>query len=104
MRLQVKYCSIVDVEQAPDNEFVMMGSRGNRKVTLQMQEEDFFDMLDTVNPKNIVKYLDVRMINHREAPQITIYNCEKQKLGKRNTKKINKCLAILDSIQRKEKL
>lgn len=77
---------------------------GNRKVTLQMNEEDFFNMLDSVNPKNIVKYLDMRMINHRDAPQITIYNCEKQKLGERNTKKINRCLAILDSMRDKEKL
>lgn len=101
MRIQVKYCSIVDVEQMVDNEMFM---GGNRKVTLQMNEEDFFNMLDSVNPKNIVKYLDMRMINHRDAPQITICNCEKQKLGERNTKKINRCLAILDSMRDKEKL
>lgn len=102
MRIQVKYCSIVDVEQMSDNKALMGG--GNRKVTLQMNEEDFFNMLDSVNPKNIVKYLDMRMINHRDAPRITIYNCEKQKLGQRNTKKINRCLAILDSMRDKEKL
>lgn len=103
MRLQVNYCSIVDVEQEPENEKVKMGG-GNRKVTLQMQEEDFFEMLDSINPKNIVKYLDMRMINHREAPQITLYNCEKQEFGKRNTKKLNRVLSILDSMRDKEKL
>lgn len=103
MRIQVNYCSIVDVEQEPENEKVTMGG-GNRKVTLQMQEEDFFEMLDSINPKNIVKYLDMRMINHREAPQITLYNCEKQEFGKRNTKKLNRVLSILDSMREKEKL
>lgn len=73
-------------------------------MTLQMQEEDFFEMLDSINPKNIVKYLDMRMINHREAPQITLYNCEKQEFGKRNTKKLNRVLSILDSMREKEKL
>lgn len=103
MRIQVNYCSIVDVEQEPENEKVRMGG-GNRKVTLQMQEEDFFEMLDSINPKNIVKYLDMRMINHREAPKITLYNCDKQEFGKRNTKKLNRILSILDSMRDKEKL
>lgn len=103
MRIQVNYCSIVDVEQEPENEKVRTGV-GNRKVTLQMQEEDFFEMLDSINQKNIVKYLDMRMINHREAPQITLYNCEKQEFGKRNTKKLNRVLSILDSMREKEKL
>lgn len=101
MRFKVNYCSIVDVEQEPENEKVKMG--GNRKVTLQMQEEDFFEMLDSINPKNIVKYLDMRMINHREAPQITLFNCEKQGFGKRNTRKLNRVLSILDSMRDKEK-
>lgn len=104
MRFKVNYCSIVDVEQEPENEKVKNGGGGNRKVTLQMQEEDFFAMLDSINPKNIVKYLDMRMINHREAPQITLFNCEKQEFGKRNTRKLNRVLSILDSMRDKEKL
>jgi hypothetical protein len=103
MRFKVNYCSIVDVEQEPENEKVKIGG-GNRKVTLQMQEEDFFEMLDSINPKNIVKYLDMRMINHREAPQITLFHCEKQEFGKRNTRKLNRVLSILDSMRDKEKL
>lgn len=83
---------------------VMVKIGGQRLVKIQVNEEDFFDMLDQINPKNIVKYLDMRGINHREAPNITIYNCEKQKLGERNTRKINRCLRILDSIREKEKL
>ena len=77
---------------------------GNRKVTLQMQEEDFFAMLDTINPKNIVKYLDMRFINHREAPVINIYDCVKQRMSDRNRKKLDRALFILDSIRVKEKV
>ena len=40
-------------------------------------------MLDKINPKIIIKYLDMRFINHREAPIITIFECEKQKLSDR---------------------
>lgn len=99
MRIQVDYCTIVDVEDASDK----MGG-GNRKVTLQMQEEDFFVMLDTINPKNIVKYLDMRFINHREAPVINIYDCVKQRMSDRNRKKLDRALFILDSIRVKEKV
>lgn len=99
MRIQVDYCTIVDVEDAPDKK-----GGGNRKVTLQMQEEDFFAMLDTINPKNIVKYLDMRFINHREAPVINIYDCVKQRMSDRNRKKLDRALFILDSIRVKEKV
>lgn len=99
MRIQVDYCTIVDVEDASDK-----NGGGNRKVTLQMQEEDFFAMLDTINPKNIVKYLDMRFINHREAPVINIYDCSKQRMSDRNRKKLDRALFILDSIRVKEKV
>lgn len=99
MRIQVDYCTIVDVEDASDK-----NGGGNRKMTLQMQEEDFFAMLDTINPKNIVKYLDMRFINHREAPVINIYDCVKQRMSDRNRKKLDRALFILDSIRVKEKV
>lgn len=99
MRIQVDYCTIVDVEDASGK-----NGGGNRKVTLQMQEEDFFAMLDTINPKNIVKYLDMRFINHREAPVINIYDCVKQRMSDRNRKKLDRALFILDSIRVKEKV
>jgi hypothetical protein len=69
-KMTLNYCSIVDViniEPKPgDNE------RKNRKVILHVDEEDFFDMLDHVNPKNIIKYLDMRGIAHREPANIVV--------------------------------
>lgn len=93
MRLTVENCIIHDV---------FMANSGQRKVVLQMNEEELFDMLDGVNPKNLVKYLDMRGVNHREAPQINIYECQKQELGKRNKRKLDRCLRILDSMNKKE--
>ena len=77
---------------------------GGKQVVLQMNEEEFFEMLDGINPKNLVKYLDMRGINHREAPQINIYECQKQELGKRNKRKLDRCLRILDSMNKKEQV
>ena len=63
-KLTLNYCCIVDVMQVEpkptDNQ------RKNRKVILHVDEEDIFDMLDSINPKNIIKYLDMRGIQHRE--------------------------------------
>jgi hypothetical protein len=44
----------------------------NRKVILHVDEEDFFDMPDSVNPKNIIKYLDMRGIVHREPSIVNV--------------------------------
>lgn len=69
-KLTLNYCTIVDVVQVEpkptDNQ------RKNRKVILHVDEEDFFDMLDHVNPKNIVKYLDMWGIPHREPANIVV--------------------------------
>lgn len=100
MRIKVKYCSIVDVEAVEPKE----GKEGNRMVTLQMDEKDFFEVLDRINPKEIVKYLDMRFINHREQPVINIYECNKQSLSERNRRKLDRCLKILDSMRENEKL
>ena len=96
MRLIINECVIHDVFTA--------NSGGGKQVVLQMNEEELFDMLDGINPKNLVKYLDMRGINHREAPQINIYECQKQELGKRNKRKLDRCLRILDSMNKKEQV
>ena len=97
MRLIVNECVIHDV-------FTANSEGGGKQVVLQMNEEELFDMLDGINPKNLVKYLDMRGINHREAPQINIYECQKQDLGKRNKRKLDRCLRILDSMNKKEQV
>ena len=69
-KLTINYACIADVVQVEpkptDNQ------RKNRKVILHVDEEDFFEMLDHVNPKNIVKYLDMRGIPHREPANIVV--------------------------------
>ena len=70
MKLTLNYCNINDV-------LLMDPKKGddqkkNRKVILHMDEEDFFEMLDTINPKNIIKYLDMRGIPHREPANIVV--------------------------------
>ena len=69
-KLILKYACIVDVMQVEpkptDNQ------RKNRKVILHVDEEDIFDMLDSLNPKNIIKYLDMRGIPHREPANIVV--------------------------------
>lgn len=100
MQLTLNYCDIADVfEITPPIE-----GKKNRQVKINIDEEDFFEMLDKVNPKIIVKYLDMRFINHREAPVITIFECEKQKLSDRNNKKIKRLQNIVESMQTKERL
>ena len=100
MQLTLNYCDIADVFEIT----TLIEGKKNRQVKINIDEEDFFEMLDKVNPKIIVKYLDMRFINHREAPVITIFECEKQKLSDRNNKKIKRLQNIVESMQTKEKL
>ena len=58
--------------------FPLMG--GGRIVVLQMDEEDFFKMLDKVNPKNIIKYLDMRKIPHRDKVVTKMPEPDKKRL------------------------
>lgn len=70
MKLTLNYCTINDVmmvDPKPGD-----GQKKDRKVILHVDEEDFFDMLDHVNPKNIIKFLDMRGIAHREPANITV--------------------------------
>ena len=117
MRLTLNYCTIADVQQvAPkkgDNQ------RKDRIVLLNIDEEDFFEMLDSVNPKNIVKYLDMRKIPHREALEINVTDCTVKLTGRaskqqdgirhglynmnqRNKKKLNRALELLDNYNKKK--
>ena len=69
-KITLNYACIVDVMQVDpkptDNQ------RKNRKVILHVDEEDIFDMLDSLNPNNIIKYLDMRGIQHREPANIVV--------------------------------
>ena len=114
MRLTLNYCAIADVElvepKPTDNQ------RKGRRVKIDIDEEDFFDMLDHVNPKNIVKYLDMRKIPHREPLQINVTEnkvrlpgratpeADKVRRGlynanQRNRKKLNRALEMLDNMK-----
>ena len=114
MRLTLNYCAIADVElvepKPTDNQ------RKGRRVKIDIDEEDFFDMLDHVNPKNIVKYLDMRKIPHREPLQINVTENKVRLSGRatpeadkvrrglynanqRNRKKLNRALEMLDNMK-----
>ena len=69
-KLTINYACIADVVQVEPKEGD--NQRKNRKVILHVDEEDFFLMLDHVNPKNIIKYLDMRGIAHREPANIVV--------------------------------
>ena len=69
-KLTLNYCCIVDVLQVEPKK--TDNQRKNRKVILHVDEEDIFDMLDSINPKNIIKYLDMRGIPHREPANIKV--------------------------------
>ena len=68
-KLTINFACIADVLQVEPKEG---DNQKNRKVILHVDEEDFFDMLDHINPKNIIKYLDMRGIPHREPANITV--------------------------------
>lgn len=46
MKLVVKQCTIHEVEEMPED-------AAKRKVTLMLNEEDLFEMLDSVNKKTL---------------------------------------------------
>ena len=69
-KLTLNYACIVDVMQVEPKEGD--GQRKNRKVILHVDEEDLFEMFDQLNPKNIIKYLDMRGIKHREPANLIV--------------------------------
>lgn len=69
-KLTINYACIADVIPVEPKEGD--NQQKNRKVILYVDEEDLFDMFDHLNPKNIVKYLDMRGIAHREPANIVV--------------------------------
>ena len=68
-KVTLNYCSIADVlpiDTKKGNE------KNNRQVIIHINEEDLFNMFDTLNPQIIIKYLDIRCIPHREPANITV--------------------------------
>ena len=114
MKLTLNYCTINDVMMVDPKKGD--DQKKNRKVILHVDEEDFFDMLDSVNPKNIIKYLDMRRIPHRDSLEITVTEnkvrlsgkaspeADKVRRGlynsnKRNRIKLNWALELLDNLK-----
>lgn len=60
MRIKVKYCTIEEVSYAKNEKG--KEDKSKREVTLQMNMEDFYDMLDSVKPKLLVNYLVMRNV------------------------------------------
>ena len=114
MKLTLNYCTINDVLMIDPKKGD--GQKKNRKVILHIDEEDFFDMLDSVNPKNIIKYLDMRKIPHRDALEINVTECTVKLTGraskqaeiirrglynmnKNNRKKLGRALELLNNMK-----
>lgn len=113
-KLTLNYACIVDVMQVEpkpaDNQ------RKNRKVILHVDEEDLFDMFDQLNPKNIIKYLDIRKIPHRDALLINVTDTTVKLYGEhvdrakrglyqtnvKNRKRLNRALELLDNYNKKQ--
>lgn len=76
-QLKLKHCVIADVQ--------MDEEKGERIVKINVNEEDFFEMLDHVNPKNIIKYLDMRGIPHRDALEVNVKPIDLKQLPERHT-------------------
>ena len=79
-QLTLKHCYIADVEMDENGK-----DEKNRIVKINVNEEDFFEMLDHVNPKNIIKYLDMRGIPHRDALEVNVKPIELKQLPERHT-------------------
>lgn len=72
-QLTLKYCTIADVSIVDGGgKTDRQGNKMDKIVKINVDEEDFFEMLDHVNPKNIIKYLDMRGIPHRDALNVTV--------------------------------
>ena len=108
----MNYCTINDVMMVDPKKGD--DQKKNRKVILHVDEEDFFDMLDSVNPKNIIKYLDMRRIPHRDSLEINVTethvnlnhgkHIDRVKHGLyqanvTNRKKLNRALELLDNLK-----
>ena len=79
-QLTLKHCYIADVEMDENGK-----DEKNRIVKINVNEEDFCEMLDYVNPKNIIKYLDMRGIPHRDALEVNVKQIDLKQLPERHT-------------------
>lgn len=107
MRLTLNYCSIADVE--PTDPKPSDSQKKNRKVYINCDEEDFFELLDSINPQTIIKYLDMRKVSHRDAIHVNVTNNKVvlagnnlsaaqrglYRMNKRNQKKLDRVLGML---------
>lgn len=95
-QLTLHHCCIADVliDPAPKE-------RGQDKIVkLNVDEEDLFDMLDHINPKTLIKYLDMRGISHRDALNVTFNMCDKSVWWKEkaNKRKIERIVKLAENI------
>lgn len=78
MQLILNYCNIVDVFEVEPKK--ADDQKKNRQVKIYVDEEDFFQMLDKVNPDNIAKYLKMRSIATFDKPNKKNNTMKGQKL------------------------
>lgn len=96
-QLTLNAATIADVLQDPND-------ASKRIIKLNLNEEDFFEMLDHVNPKNIIKYLDMRHIAHRDSLQINIKPIEIDSLPDKHDVEYSRAIKRLrDLIKNNEK-
>jgi len=90
-QLRLPHAMIVDVTE--DTE------AGRRTVILNCNEEYLFAMLDSVNPKNIIKYLDMRGIQHREPSVVNFYSKDCGAIANRNGRKYKRLEAEIERLR-----
>lgn len=91
-QLTLKHCTIADVELDAEQE-------EKRVIKINVNEEDFFEMLDHVNPKDIIKYLDTRKIPHRDALEVNVKPIEVATLPDRHSKEYGPAIRRLHSLE-----
>jgi len=94
-QLTLKHATIADVITDPED-------ASKRIIKVNLNEEDWFEVLDHLNPKNLIKYLDMRNIPHREAMQVNIVESPHHKMAKRNKQKIGRVVDYVNSVLKHE--
>jgi len=94
-QLTLKNASIADVLPDPND-------ATKRIIKVNMDEEDWFEVLDGLNPKNLIKYLDMRHIPHREALQVNFIEHPNKRFTKRNKQKLTRVIDEVNSVLKHE--
>lgn len=102
-QLTLRHCCIADVCQDEAPKIDGNGQKKDKMVKININEEDFFDMLDHVNPKNIIKYLDMRNIPHRESVNITFRHSPNSGIRRRDKKRMQDLVSLTNNIIKMEK-